>query len=267
RETLLIKHIDAEANPRLAKLLPDAKNLVITPLLAEDRPIGVVAAEHSMRHGSRIEQRVVAMVSQFSSHAALALDNAWLLERVQELAETDGLTGIANRRTFESVLELEVTRAFRNGDKVSLVMADIDHFKKLNDTYGHQTGDQVLREVAAALGQGCRDIDIVARYGGEEFAVILPSCGEAEALEIAERLRQVVAGADTAVSVSTSAGVATYPVNAASSAQLVQAADEVLYESKRAGRNRVTMSSRTVLGDGMQTAYESRLPVAGTASP
>ncbi len=248
RETLLLKRFDEDANPRLAKWLPNAKNVIVTPLLAEDRPIGVVVAEHSMRQGSRIEQRVVAMVSQFSAHAALGLDNAWLLERVQEMAETDGLTGVANRRTFEVTLELEVTRAFRNGDRLSLIMGDIDHFKKLNDNHGHQTGDEVLRTVAAALRGVSRDFDTVARYGGEEFAVILPNCAEEEALAAAERLRTSVASAGTVVPVTISVGVATYPVHASGGTGLVQAADEALYESKRAGRNRVTQSVRTLSG-------------------
>ena len=261
RETLLVKSIDPDANPRLAAWLPEANNVVVTPLLAEDRPIGVVVAEHSMRHGSRIEQRVVAMVSQFSAHAALALDNAWLLERVQEMAETDGLTGVSNRRTFEVTLELEVTRAFRNGDRLSLVMCDIDYFKRLNDNHGHQTGDEVLRTVAAALRNASRDFDTVARYGGEEFAVILPNCEEDEAMAIAERLRVGVMDAETAVPVTISAGTATYPVNASGGTSLVHAADAALYESKRGGRNRVTQSKRSLSDD-----VDPPVSFVGTAS-
>jgi len=261
RETLLVKSIDRDTNPRLAAWLPDGKNLIVTPLLAEDRPIGVVVAEHSMRHGSRIEQRVVAMVSQFSAHAALALDNAWLLERVQEMAETDGLTGVANRRTFEVTLELEVTRAFRNGDRLSLIMGDIDHFKKLNDNHGHQTGDDVLRTVAAALRGVSRDFDTVARYGGEEFAVILPNCAEDQALAAAERLRMSVASAATVVPVTISVGVATYPVHASGGTSLVQAADQALYESKRGGRNRVTQPVRS-----LSDPFEPPVSVGGTTS-
>lgn len=261
RETLLVKSIDSEVNPRLARWLPDAENVIVTPLLAEDRPIGVAVAEHSMRQGSRIEQRVVAMVSQFSAHAALALDNAWLLERVQEMAETDGLTGVSNRRTFEVALELEVTRAFRNGDQLSMVMCDIDFFKRLNDNHGHQTGDEVLKTVAGALRTASRDFDTVARYGGEEFAIILPNCSDEEALTIGERLRRSVMSADTAVPVTVSVGVATYPMNGAGGTSLVQAADEALYESKRTGRNRVTRSTRT-----LSSTLEPPVSVSGTTT-
>jgi len=120
---------------------------------------------------------------------------------------------------------------------------DIDHFKLVNDTHGHQVGDDVLQIVAHALGSECRAIDTLARYGGEEFAVILPTCDAAEAVEIAERLRQAVASAPTPVKVTSSAGVATYPLDSVNGAALVKAADEALYESKRNGRNRVTSAS------------------------
>jgi two-component system cell cycle response regulator len=270
RQTLLFGSLDPETNPRLTKLLPDARNIMITPLMAEDRPIGVLAAEHSLRQGSRIEQRVVEIVGQFAAHAALALDNAWLLERVQEQAETDGLTGVANRRTFEAVLDREVTRAFRNDDKLSLVMVDIDHFKALNDTYGHQKGDDVLRAVAKRLRRECRDFDTVSRYGGEEFAVILPGCNETDAMDIAERLREAVMEADTEISVSSSAGVATYPVHAAGPRGLIQAADGALYESKRSGRNRVTKASETTASETTVTDWatgQAPAPLPGNTGP
>src|SRR3954466_4079135 len=155
-----------------------------------------------------------SMVEQFSALAALALRGAWLLEQVQGMASTDGLTMIANRRTFETTLEREVARAVRTGERLSLVMLDIDHFKQLNDALGHQMGDEVLRLVARAIAGECRDIDTPTRYGGEEFAVILPGCAEEEAVALAERLREAVATANTVVPITTSAGVATFPLHA-----------------------------------------------------
>jgi diguanylate cyclase (GGDEF)-like protein len=130
-------------------------------------------------------------------------------------AATDGLTKIANRRTFEATLEREVARATRSAEHVSLVMVDIDHFKSLNDTHGHQAGDEVLRNVAAALAIECRDFDTPARYGGEEFAIVLPGCGPDEALKIAERLRHAVSAAPSIVPITASAGVATFPATPA----------------------------------------------------
>jgi len=239
--TVLVRGLDVIADPWLAHLLPGRRNLVVVPLSAEGRSLGAMVLEHS--GGSKIERRVVTGLERSASYAALALRNAWLLEQVQRLAATDGLTKIANRRTFEATLEREVARAGRSNEHLSLVMLDLDNFKVLNDTQGHQAGDEVLRNVAAALSCECRDFDTAARYGGEEFVVILPGCTAEEALIIAERLRAAVATAPAATPVSASAGVATYPSHAADADTLVRAADQALYVSKNAGRNRTTVSA------------------------
>jgi diguanylate cyclase (GGDEF)-like protein len=238
--TVLVRDLDADADPWLARLLPGATNLVVVPLSAEGRPLGALVVEHT--GGNRIQRRVVSGLERSASYAALALRNAWLLEQVQRLAATDGLTKIANRRTFEASLEREVARATRSAEHVSLVMVDIDHFKQLNDQHGHQAGDEVLRNVAAALSCECRDFDTAARYGGEEFAVILPGCGPDEAFDIAERLRLAVSLAPSIVAITASAGVATYPSHAGDADTLVRAADEALYASKHAGRDRTSVS-------------------------
>ena len=244
RETQLVKKLDHEANQRLSRLLPFARNLLVVPLFAEAHPLGVLVLEQPGRLG-RIERRVVSMVGQFASHAALALRNAWLLVQVQKLAEVDALTNIANRRTFETSLAHELSRAVRHGDPLTLVMIDVDNFKKFNDTHGHRSGDEALRDVAAALAEQSRDFDTVARYGGEEFAVILPACSSRESLIAAERLREAVSKLEgLAASVTASAGVATFPTHAGDAESLIKVADEALYESKRTGRNRVTRSRR-----------------------
>jgi diguanylate cyclase (GGDEF)-like protein len=166
------------------------------------------------------------------------------MDRVQKLADTDSLTGLANRRTFQKVLEQELSRAARNGDQVTLMMLDVDHFKKFNDEHGHQAGDEVLTLVAKALRDASRDFDTPARYGGEEFAIILPSCSPKESLPVAERLRTLVGHIETVAPVTASAGVATFPNHASDLTSLIKAADEALYESKRAGRDRITRSRR-----------------------
>ncbi|MGH2807472.1 MAG: GGDEF domain-containing protein, partial [Actinomycetota bacterium] len=134
----LVRKLDPDADERLSALIPFAENLIVMPLFAEGDPFGVLVVESGSKRGARLERRVVTMLGQFASHTSLALRNAWLLDEVQKLADTDALTGIANRRTFETVLERELSRAKRNGEQVTLVMMDIDHFKKLNDTHGHQ---------------------------------------------------------------------------------------------------------------------------------
>ncbi|HJR46241.1 MAG TPA: sensor domain-containing diguanylate cyclase [Actinomycetota bacterium] len=255
-ETVLVKQLDPDADPQLAALLPFARNLVVTPLFAEGHPLGVLVVEYSPTGGTRIERRVVAMVSQFASHASLALRNSWLLQQVKKMADTDALTGVPNRRTFENVLDREVSRAGRNGEQVTLVMFDIDHFKSINDTHGHQMGDEVLKKVASTIAAGCRDFDVPARYGGEEFAVVLPSCSSKESLVVAERLRRSIGEADNPVPITASAGVATFPTHAADPERLIAAADEALYESKRAGRDRVTRSRRRGAAAGKAVPVE-----------
>ena len=240
KERMLLSKLDQGDDPWLAALLPGARQLVVVPLWAEGHSIGVLVAEHSLRAGSRIEHRVVTMVERFCSHGALALRNAWLLEQVRAMAATDGLTGIANRATFNTTLERELSRAARAQEDASLVLMDIDHFKKLNDTYGHQTGDDVLKRVAATLKEAARLYDTPARYGGEEFGVILPRTSPADALMVADRLREAIAASGDDPGVTISAGVASFPLDATDPDSLVGAADGALYASKHAGRNRVT---------------------------
>jgi diguanylate cyclase (GGDEF)-like protein len=244
RKALLISELDPAHDAHLVSLLPAARNVVVLPLVAERGCVAVLVVEHGLQAGSRIERRVVSMLERFVSHAALALLNARLLEHVQKLAELDGLTTVANRRTFETVLERELSRARRTGDEVGLVLLDVDRFKELNDTHGHQAGDEFLRRVAALLVENSRDFDTAARYGGDEFALVLPGSSVASSLDVAERIRELLVEADPDVPTTLSIGVASFPFHADDSNSLVQAADEALYESKRAGRNRVTASHR-----------------------
>lgn len=242
RETILVTDLDPGTDGVIAALLPGARNLLVTPLVADGNQIGVLVVEQR-RRGHRLERRVLTTIGQFSSHAALALRNAWLLEEVRRMADTDGLTGLANRRSFEDALDREVARALRTGEQLTLVLLDIDYFKDLNDRHGHQVGDRVLRATGAALREASREFDTAARYGGEEFVVVMPGCSSGQAMAAAERLRAAVATVDEDVRITASAGVATLPLNASDAAGLVRAADEALYESKRRGRDVSTRSS------------------------
>jgi diguanylate cyclase (GGDEF)-like protein len=244
RAPVLVARLDPVANPGLAAALPGARNVVVVPLVAVGEAQGALVVERGGRAGARIARRTVDMLGQFGTHAALALRTAGLLAEVRRLASVDALTGLANRRVFEEALEREVARALRSGDALSLVVLDLDHFKDVNDTHGHHSGDEVLRAVASGLRAASRAEDLPARYGGEEFVVLLPRCGPQEAVAVAERMREAVAREPGPVPVTVSAGVASYPVHAIAGPALVQAADEALYEAKRGGRDRTVRSSR-----------------------
>ena len=166
--------------------------------------------------------------------------------RLEELSFLDGLTEVANRRQFEQILDLEWRRAVRSGSPLSLILADIDHFKAFNDGYGHQAGDRCLRDVATLLDSIVqRAGDQVARYGGEEFAAMLPETDAEGAEKIAERMRRAVESLETGGGrVTVSIGVATTVAGETRSAEsLVAAADAALYDAKHAGRNTVRARS------------------------
>jgi eukaryotic-like serine/threonine-protein kinase len=177
-------------------------------------------------------------------HGVIALENARLHRTVQRQALVDGLTGLANRRLFEAALEKEVSRADRFSEPVTLVLADLDDFKAVNDRHGHPTGDEVLREFARTLKECIRDIDLAARWGGEEFAVLLPGTDVDGAIHLAERIRAdlgkrvVVSTSGDRIATTASFGVAQWDGSGGAS-DLLAAADAALYEAKRRGKNRV----------------------------
>jgi diguanylate cyclase (GGDEF)-like protein len=180
--------------------------------------------------------------------AAESIYRARLFEQTERLATTDGLTGLLNHRTFQGRLDEHLAQAQRYGKRLSLILCDIDHFKAVNDTYGHPVGDVVLKGVARTLAREARTTDLVARYGGEEFAVVMPETDAAGALAIAERIRERIAALsfDTGqgpLAVTLSLGVATFPDDGAKKAALVERADACLYEAKRGGRNRSVSSA------------------------
>jgi two-component system cell cycle response regulator len=163
--------------------------------------------------------------------------------QLREQATRDALTGLWNRAAILDLLERELARGQREGRPVGVILADVDHFKGINDTFGHLAGDRVLRQVAGRLGEALRPYDTVGRYGGEEFLVVLPGCDAAAATGLAERLRRCVAAEPVGweggpVAVTLSLGVAAWD-GSVDTAGLLQAADEALYRAKGAGRNRV----------------------------
>jgi diguanylate cyclase (GGDEF)-like protein len=188
----------------------------------------------------------VQLLTMSANTMALALNNATSYHQVQSLATTDGLTGLLNKRSFWASLEKEFKTTARYQTPLSLMMIDIDHFKKINDVFGHQTGDAVLRELAALLGKGLREIDIPARYGGDELAIMLHATPPEQAFFVARRLKTLVerhsfqTSEGHAVPVTVSMGIASCPSGEIHKMEdLVAAADRALYTAKRGGRNRV----------------------------
>jgi diguanylate cyclase (GGDEF)-like protein len=182
--------------------------------------------------------------ASLASHAAIALENARLHRIVERQAMVDGLTGIANRRACEEALASEIAQADRLGTTLTLVLADLDDFKRVNDEHGHAAGDDVLREFASVIRATVRDSDVAGRWGGEEFLLLLPGADAAGGAQLAERVRTTLAersflGAHGAVlTVGCSFGVAQHATGG-DARDLFAAADRALYRAKRAGKNRV----------------------------
>jgi two-component system cell cycle response regulator len=213
------------------------------PILTGTRLKGLLAL--GGRAAASLAPETEAFLRQVAGQAHIVIENSLLVERLRDLAVRDGLTGLFNHRHSLELLVHECDRASRYPGHVSLLMIDIDHFKEVNDRHGHQAGDHVLREVAALLREGVRNVDVLGRYGGEEFIAILPHTEREDAQLLAERLRQSIAEhafrvGDAEVRATVSIGVATWPSDQiAASAELVREADRALYRAKAEGRNRV----------------------------
>lgn len=257
REPVLVRHLSHDDDPVAAYMLPNARNVVVVPAHIDGGHLGIVMAEHGGNPlTSRLPKRVLLMLGQFVWHAELAVRNARHLAERERLAAVDGLTGVANRREFDTVLGREVNRSERSREPLSLVIFDIDHFKSINDTRGHLAGDEVLRNFARVLTDVVRDMDVVARYGGEEFAVILPRCEATDAVHVVGRVMSSLRGSPELENVTVSAGIASMPANASESVALISAADDALFASKRAGRDRYTLSDRRANGDRLTSGNQ-----------
>ena len=205
------------------------------------------------RHGTAFSREEEELLEYLAGQAVVSIENASLHETVERQARTDELTGLANVRAFASIVERELERSRRFDTPLALVMVDIDDFKEVNDTYGHQQGDEVLAQVAGVLRNLSRALDAPARYGGEELAVVLPQTDAAGAELLAQRMREAVEalqvsrmGGRGTLSVTASFGVASVPESARDRSELIAAADAALYRAKRAGKNRVERAPAAV---------------------
>ena len=268
---------DARQDPRTSEFSEDYLTpLGITSMMDAairrgGKVAGVVCLEHvgERRTWTAAEMDFAGALADQVALALAAVERRGLEEEraqvtselliTRELALKDELTGLANRRALEMLLAEEVTRALRHGRPLSIVMADVDHFKVVNDTYGHRAGDEVLRELARLVGENLRSIDKAARYGGEELLMMLPETPVAEAQHVAERVRSAVEkytfrvepGASRptiALRLTASLGIASFPQDADNPRRLVEVADRALYTAKHQGRNRVVVADPTHRG-------------------
>ena len=235
--SLIVRH--GEDPGSIDESLPTA----IVPLIFHERFVGalqVTAADRSRMW----DENELLLLRTVSDQVALAINHADLFAQIQQQALTDALTGCYNRRSFEMQLDKDLSMAKRQHQPLSLVMLDLDRFKQLNDSAGHDAGDEALRKLAECFRQELRGVDSAARLGGDEFVLTLPQASAEGAQIVAERLRERIAQIEIPRfgSMSASIGIASFPTHGSSRAKLLSAADAALYDAKRAGRNRARIA-------------------------
>ncbi|MEK7744505.1 MAG: GGDEF domain-containing protein, partial [Elusimicrobiota bacterium] len=222
-------------------VVQDPEKAVALPVFEEQKLMGYFYARVPPDMDSEV---LLSKAQTFVEEIAFAFRRIHLFQEMEQLSQTDGLTGVYRRGMFDGRLEEEVVRAHTFRTTFCLMLLDIDHFKMLNDAYGHPFGDQVLRRVGEMLRAGVYETDFVARYGGEEFAILLPRAETAGVLRKAEALRHAIDGevfelAMRQIRITVSIGIAHFPRDGATAQAVVQRADQALYHAKETGRNRV----------------------------
>jgi diguanylate cyclase (GGDEF)-like protein len=246
------------AREQLPKSITQTFDFVLVPVITDDAVIALMRLSRPSKKPFTADE--LRFLEAVANQTALALERVKLIAFLENLSITDALTGIANRRHFEWRLSEEIERARRYKYPLSALMMDLDHFKQVNDNYGHQIGDIVLQQVAQRLRRILRRTDFLARYGGEEFIVLAPQTPADRALILAERLRQVIAESPIPVAdnlqihITISIGVAVFPNHAQNESELIGAADAALYKAKQMGRNRVCMFEPELVKGGGKNA-------------
>jgi len=264
---IVVRAAEDRATGPLARMVLShtrAARILFVPLLSKQHPAGVAVIASSVKE---LSQQQIEILQSLQDQAGPSLQNALLHRRISILAAVDDLTRVLNRRFGLRRLREEYSRSVRQGSPLSVLMLDIDHFKSVNDSLGHDAGDRVLRRVAATIEGNLRTSDIVCRYGGEEFMVVAPGSNLLDGLRVAERLRRVVQAdqiemSEEVVRITVTVGVATWPISQVSaSEQLVTAADKAMYLGKNMGRNAVA-----AIVDGQPVGIEYLDGVTGCAA-
>jgi diguanylate cyclase (GGDEF)-like protein len=225
------------------------KSIVCIPLVSKGRTLGVIELINVAQANQ--EREHLELLEALADFAAIAIENARFVKRVRELTIVDDCTGLYNARHMHALLETEINRAIRYNYPFSVVFLDLDHFKDVNDTYGHLVGSRLLKEIGQLLKFNLRTVDWAARYGGDEFVLILPRAGKEDALMVGQRLRRGLNEAifftkeSLNIRVTASFGIATYPSDALNKEDIIRMADQAMYRVKNSTRDGICMANQT----------------------
>lgn len=242
------KEISQYTNDPLLKHLSSSSELLIIPLKAQDRVSGLIVADNVYTR-KPITTHDIEFFTMLANQAGLAIENSRLYEIVVERSQTDALTGLWNHGFFQNRLTTEIENAKRLNQQLSLLFLDIDNFKQLNDTCGHQHGDTILKEIAVILKESARGQDCTCRYGGEEFAAILTDTNREQSYKVAERIRRHIEAHNFPspsgvghLNFTVSIGLASFPTQAKNKEQLIALADKAMYKAKKHGKNQTCLA-------------------------
>lgn len=246
---------DTAKDPRFSRRVDEASDLVTqsvlaVPLVSRNELLGVLELIRTKSHPEPYTQSDLEVLIPFADFVAIALENVHAFKRVEDLTVLDEWTGLYNARYLQQSIPDELTRAARYQYSLSLIFIDLDNFKNVNDTHGHSVGSGLLRAVARFIRDETRETDRTARYGGDEFVVVAPHTNKRDALQLGQRLAERLSnqaftvGDVSNLKVTASLGVATFPDEGDSAAELLEAADRAMYMSKALGRNRVSDAGR-----------------------
>jgi len=248
KELMLIDDVETFKRPNISKTQRafsrnyKTKSCIVAPLICQERVVGVLNISDKA-DGGVFNHEDVTVIELFRQLVGASIGNVKLFEKTQRQANTDGLTGMLNHRTFYETLETELRRSQRYGGHISIIMADIDNLKPINDNYGHRAGDLAIKQISKRIGACIRQIDFAARYGGDEFALILPNTALSDAVVVAERMVRMASDSpmvweQNEIPLSISVGVGLYggDINAG---DVTKATDQAMYAAKQAGKNTV----------------------------